>query len=80
MAVRQLISAPLAIAVLAAALPATAAADASSNIRRSPGDSAAFTLPGSNGYSLYFKSEQGVLTIIASRRRPAQATIAAGGK
>jgi hypothetical protein len=70
----------LAAAVLGAAVPATAAADASPNIRHSPGDSAAFTLPGSNGYSLYFKSENGLLTIIASQRRPAQPTIAANGK
>jgi hypothetical protein len=55
-------------------------ADASSNIRRSPGESAAFTLAGSNGYSLYFKSEKGQLTIIASQRRPMQPTIAPDGK
>jgi hypothetical protein len=66
--------------LLAAVVPATASADASSNIRRAPGDSAAFTLAGSNGYSLYFKSEKGQLTIIASRRRPAQPTIAPSGK
>ena len=66
--------------LMAAVVPAAASAEASSNIRRSPGDSAAFTLGGSNGYSLYFKSEKGLLTIIASQRRPTQPTIAASGK
>jgi hypothetical protein len=75
----RLMSGLLVIAALAAALPAMATADASSNIRRSPGDSAAFTLAGSNGYSLYFKSEKGLLTIVASQRRPTQATIAPDG-
>lgn len=65
------------LAVIAA--PPKASASASANIRKSPGPSAAFTLPGTNGYSLYFKSEKGALTIIASQRRPAQATIAANG-
>jgi hypothetical protein len=54
--------------------------EAGANIRRSPGDSGAFTLRGTNGYSLYFKSEKGMLTVIASRRRPAQATISPRGK
>lgn len=67
-------------------LPAIATAralapdEAGANIRRSPGDSAAFTLAGSGGYSLYFKSEKGTLTIVASRRRPAQPTISPAGK
>jgi opacity protein-like surface antigen len=65
---------------LAAAMPAAAMADASANIRRSPGPSAAFTLAGSDGYSLYFKSEKGQLTIVASQGRPAQPTISNGGK
>jgi hypothetical protein len=68
------------LAALAATLPAMALADASSNLRHSPGDSAAFTLAGSNGYSLYFKSEKGLLTIVASQRRPTQPTIAANGE
>jgi hypothetical protein len=75
-----LLAATLLLAMLAATLPATALADASSNIRHSPGDSAAFTLAGSNGYSLYFKSEKGLLTIVASQRRPTQPTIASNGE
>lgn len=63
-----------------AAAPAPASDEAGANIRRSPGDSAAFTLAGSNGYSLYFKSEKGMLTIVSSRRRPAQPTISPTGK
>ncbi|MGN6558087.1 MAG: hypothetical protein ACTHLH_08775 [Solirubrobacterales bacterium] len=59
---------------------ALASDEAGANIRRSPGDSATFTLAGSNGYSLYFKSEKGVLTIVSSRRRPAQPTISPTGK
>jgi hypothetical protein len=70
----------LLVVASAVALPARALADASSNIRRSPGDSSAFTLAGSNGYSLYFKSEKGQLTIIASQRRPSQPTIAPDGE
>ncbi|MGN6258122.1 MAG: hypothetical protein ACTHN3_10300 [Solirubrobacterales bacterium] len=70
----------LALACLAAAGPAAASGEAGANIRRSPGESAAFTLAGSNGYSLYFKSEKGMLTIVASRRRPGQATISPTGK
>jgi hypothetical protein len=76
----RLVCGLLSAAVLAAAVPASAMADASPNIRRSPGDSAAFTLAGSNGYSLYFKSEKRLLTIIASQRRPAQPTISADGR
>lgn len=68
------------VAALAAAQPPTAEAGASANIRRAPGDSAAFTLQGTNGYSLYFKSEKRVLTIIVSRGRPAQPTISPRGK
>jgi hypothetical protein len=66
--------------MLGALLPATALATASANIRRTPGSSGDFTLHGSNGYSLYFKSEKGQLTIIASQRRPTQATVAPSGK
>ncbi|HET9591740.1 MAG TPA: hypothetical protein VFP17_02385, partial [Solirubrobacterales bacterium] len=69
----------LASALALIAVPTKAAASASANIRKSPAPSAAFTLPGTNGYSLYFKSEKGLLTIIASQRRPAQATIATDG-
>jgi len=79
-ATRRLTGGLLAAMALGVAVPATASAEASSNIRRSPGESAAFTLTGSNGYSLYFKSEKGQLTVIASRLRPAQATIAPSGK
>jgi len=68
------------LVALAAALPASAGAEASANIRRSPGDSGTFTLQGSNGYSLYFKSEKRMLTVVASRYRPAQATISPRGK
>lgn len=65
---------------LAALAPATAFGNASANIRRAPGTSADFTLGGSNGYSLYFKSEKGHLRMIASQRRPTQATISPSGK
>lgn len=62
---------------LAAAAPALGA---SANIRKAPGESAAFTLAGTNGYSLHFKSEKGVLTIIAAQGRPAQSTITPDGR
>lgn len=77
---KALAPAMLILASLAATPPAVASDEASSNIRRAPGDSAAFTLAGSNGYSLYFKSEKRMLTIIASRRRPAQPTISPDGR
>jgi hypothetical protein len=67
-------------AAVAAALPASAGAGASANIRRSPGDSGAFTLQASNGYSLYFKSEKRILTVVASRQRPGQPTISPRGR
>ncbi|MGN6586159.1 MAG: hypothetical protein ACTHKT_01645 [Solirubrobacterales bacterium] len=73
----------VALSLLLAAIAtarALASDEAGANIRRSPGDSAAFTLAGSNGYSLYFKSEKGALTIVASRHRPAQPTISPTGK
>jgi hypothetical protein len=77
---RRLMAGLLVAALLAAVLPATASAGASANIRRSPGTSAAFTLAGSNGYTLYFKSEKGLLSVTASQQQPTQPTIAAGGK
>lgn len=79
-AVRGAVLALLVLATLIAARPAVGSNEAGSNIRRTPGDSAAFTLPGSNGYSLYFKSEKGMLTIIASRRRPSVPTISPTGE
>jgi hypothetical protein len=63
-----------------AGLPQGAAAGAHANIRKAPGESAAFTLAGSNGYSLYFKSEKGQLAVVVSRRRPSSATISPLGK
>jgi hypothetical protein len=86
MASRRRISLGACAVALSLLLPAMATAralasdEAGANIRRSPGDSAAFTLAGSNGYSLYFKSEKGTLTIVASRKRPAQPTISPTGK
>jgi hypothetical protein len=71
--------AALVLALILAA-PAGAAGEAGSNIRRTPGDSAAFTLTGSNGYRLYFKSEKGMLTITVTRTRPLVASIAPTGK
>jgi hypothetical protein len=69
------------VATLAAAVqPPAAEAGASANIRRTPGDTAAFTLQGTNGYSLYFKSEKRMLTIVASRGRPGQPTISPDGR
>jgi hypothetical protein len=70
----------LLLASLMASPPAVGSNEAGSNIRRTPGESAAFTLPGSNGYSLYFKSENGMLTIVASRRRPSVPTISPTGE
>jgi hypothetical protein len=73
----------VALSLLLAAIAtarALASDEAGANIRHSPGDSAAFNLAGSNGYSLYFRSEKGELTIIASRKRPAQPTISPTGK
>src|SRR4051812_50124146 len=78
-AVRRVVLGLLAAVTVGVLVPAVASADASPNIRRSPGESATFTLAGSNGYSLYFKSEKGQLTIIASQRRPMQPTIAPNG-
>lgn len=68
------------VLALALAGSAAAAGEAGPNIRRTPGDSAAFTLAGSNGYRLYFKSEKGVLTITATQTRPLVATVSADGK
>jgi hypothetical protein len=75
------LAAPLlcALALLLAAQPATAT-EAGANIRRSPGESAAFTLAGTNGYTLHFTSEKGLLEIVVSQERPAQATISPTGK
>ena len=74
-----LLTAGLSAAVILGCAPTAASASASANIRKSPGPSAAFTMAGTNGYTLYFKSEKGLLTIIASRRQPTQATIATDG-
>jgi hypothetical protein len=66
--------------VLILAAPAVAAGEAGSNIRRTPGDSAAFTLTGSNGYRLYYKSEKGMLTITVTQTRPLVASISPTGE
>ena len=44
-----------------------------------PASSAAFTVAGSNGYSLYVRSERGIVTIVAADRRPPVTTISAAG-
>jgi hypothetical protein len=70
----------LILSVAFAAVPAAAsAAEAGANIRRSPGSSANFTLSAANGYSLYFKEEKRVLSIVATRTQPAEVTIDASG-
>ncbi|HET7418662.1 MAG TPA: hypothetical protein VFJ61_13650 [Solirubrobacterales bacterium] len=66
-------------AALAAGPGTASAAEAGANIRRSPGSSANFTLAAANGYSLYFKEEKGVLSIVATRTQPAEPTIDASG-
>lgn len=74
-----LLTVGMSAAIMLGSVPSAASASASANIRKSPGPSATFTLAGTNGYTLYFKSEKGQLTIIASRRQPTQATVATDG-
>jgi hypothetical protein len=64
------------------ALPALAAGaqEASASARKDPGTSAEFTVAGSNGYSLYVKSEKGTVEVIATRQRPPVETISANGR
>lgn len=70
----------VAIVVLAAIFPAGASAGAHANERHSPGQSAALTVAGSNGYSIYLKSENGLLSMVVSRGRPGVATISPRGR
>jgi hypothetical protein len=65
---------------LAMAAPASApAAEAGANLRRPPGESANFTLAASNGYSLYFEKERGVLSVTVTRSEPREPTVDASG-
>jgi hypothetical protein len=69
-----------ALAAAAAPTAADAAGEANSGFRHPPGESAAFTLAGSNGYTLNFKSEGGMLAVVVSRGRPPAPTISADGR
>ncbi len=71
------LSALVVIAFLA--LPVTAFAGASDS-RKSPGTSAEFTVAGTNGYSLYVKSEGGVVSVAVANELPMVDTISAAGR
>jgi hypothetical protein len=48
--------------------------------RKQPPTSAEFTVAGTNGYSLYVKSEGGLVTVTAASQRPLESTIDATGR
>jgi len=69
-----------ATASLALPVVAAGAQEASASARKDPGNSAEFTVAGSNGYSLYVKSEKGTVRVIAALQRPPVDTISANGR
>lgn len=68
-----LLWAVLVIAVLA--LPASVA-----EARKPPGTSAEFTVPGTNGYSLYVKSEKSTVNVVVANQLPLVSTFSADGR
>lgn len=68
------------IVALAALFPTGASAGAHANERASPGQSAALTVAGSNGYTLFLKSERGMLVVLVSRGRPGAPTMSPRGR
>ncbi len=60
--------------------PPASGSGAHANLRHSPGESAAFDVAATHGYTLHVESEEGLVTLIASRERPAVPTIAPSGR
>jgi hypothetical protein len=76
----RLLAALLGACAAMALPPAGALADAGANLRHAPPESAAFTVAGSNGYSIYVRKQRGQVEAIVSRKRPPMPTIAPDGR
>jgi hypothetical protein len=76
---RRLAPAAATVAVVLLTAAPAHAAEAGANLRHTPGESANFTLPASNGYSLFFEKERGVLSITVTRSEPLEPTVDPSG-
>lgn len=72
-------SAGVGIALLAFGSPLAAASPQTPRPVPARADSAAFTVPGSNGFSLDVESRRGTVRVVVSERRPPVATFSPGG-
>lgn len=72
-------SAGVGVALLAFGSPLAVATPQSPRPASARADSAAFTVPGSNGFSLDVESRRGTVRVVVSERRPPVATFSPGG-